>query len=121
MYADKGQTLSHDTFHSHTVDPDNIAEVERKCVAFLDGVSSLLQEHQKGEGWIFGSKPTILDAHAFPMIRRLMDRNRFDLVSQDDVKAYAEGVTKTKEWQRVSYGRRTLYDKSYGPATELPL
>ncbi|KAI9904054.1 hypothetical protein N3K66_000583 [Trichothecium roseum] len=115
------KSIYHDTFHSHTLDSDNIAEVESKCVAFLDGIATLLQEREGGGDWLFGNRPTILDAHAFPFIRRLMDRNRLDLVTQDAVKAYAEGITKSKEWQRVSHGRRTLYDASYGPARELPL
>ncbi|KAL3955092.1 hypothetical protein ACCO45_010655 [Purpureocillium lilacinum] len=74
----------------------------------------------KGEGktWIFGDRPTILDAHAVAFAARLLDQQRFDLVL-DAVKGYVEVVRDTDEWRKVTHGRSTLWNVSMGHAADL--
>jgi glutathione S-transferase len=76
------------------------------------------ESRTQGERWLLGGQPTIIDAHAVPMIRRLMDRERTELVPSA-VLAYAKGVMESDEWDRTVHGRAVTYDRSYGPAKDL--
>ncbi|KAI1126442.1 hypothetical protein F5Y10DRAFT_293831 [Nemania abortiva] len=62
--------------------------------------------------WIFRDA-TVLDAHLVPLIARLLDCERTDLVPAE-LQNYALAVMKGPEWQEVTHGRRTTWDISMG-------
>lgn len=100
--------------HSRTLEPDNVAEVESKARDFIADLEQVLGQRSAGEGpWIFGNRPTIIDAHATPLLARLLDVKRDDLVP-DAGREYVRGVLATPEWDQVTHGRRTLWDVSLG-------
>lgn len=110
---------SHDTYHSRTLDPDNIIEVETKARAFVEDLEQVLSERSSETGpWVFGDRPTVLDAHATALLARLVDIERKDLIS-DAAQDYARGVMATTEWNKVTQGRRTIWDVSLGHVAEL--
>ena len=75
-------------------------------------------EYHQGGTWIFGDRPSILDAHATALLVRLLDCKMEHLMS-DNVKEYARGVVATPEWARVTHGRPTLWDVSMGHVANL--
>ncbi|GJN81228.1 hypothetical protein PLIIFM63780_004760 [Purpureocillium lilacinum] len=102
-----------------TLEPENILRAENQAHDLMSDLATLLEVH-KGEGktWIFGDRPTILDAHAVAFAARLLDQQRFDLVL-DAVKGYVEVVRDTDEWRKVTHGRSTLWNVSMGHAADL--
>ncbi|UNI24373.1 hypothetical protein JDV02_010124 [Purpureocillium takamizusanense] len=113
------KSVFHDTYYSRTLEPDSISRAEKQAQVLMSDLASLLEVH-KGDGktWIFGDRPTILDAHAVAFTARLLDQKRSELVL-DAVKDYAEVVFKTEEWRKVTHGRPTLWDVSMGHAADL--
>lgn len=111
---------SHDTNYGATLESANIEQTEILCREFTAALEETLAntERPEGEKWLLGGGPTIIDAHVVPMIRRLLDRERSDLVPAA-VEAYAKGVIESEEWERTAHGRGTVYDRSYGPARDL--
>ncbi|KAJ6444119.1 thioredoxin-like protein [Purpureocillium lavendulum] len=102
-----------------TLEPDNILRAERQAHDLMSDLASLLEvPKSEGKTWIFGDKPTILDAHAAALTARLLDQKRHDLVLPA-VKEYTEVVLKTEEWRGVTHGRPTLWDVSMGHAADL--
>lgn len=113
------KSVFHDTYYSRTLEPDNILRAERQAHDLMSDLASLLEvPKSEGKTWIFGDKPTILDAHAAALTARLLDQKRHDLVLPA-VKEYTEVVLKTEEWRRVTHGRPTLWDVSMGHAADL--
>lgn len=110
---------SHDTCHSRTLDPESVLQAEEKARDFMGHLSEVLGEH-RGEDttWIFGHKPTILDAHATALAARLMDAKRLDVLSEA-VQIYTRRVLETEEWRAVTHGRPTLWDTSMGHVADL--
>jgi hypothetical protein len=114
---------SHDSSHSRTVEPDNIAEVEERAREFTKALGEVLaatvtsENADKGSPWLFG-KPTIIDAHATAMVARLLDRDMTEMVPEN-VQAYGRHIVETKEWKKVTHGRRTVWDPSLGDVSVL--
>ena len=95
-----------------------MTRVEEQAREFNRDLTEVLNEHRKEGPWIFGEKPTILDAHATPLAARLMDCERNEILT-DEVRDYAQGVMSTPEWGKVTNGRRTVWDVSYGHVADL--
>ncbi|KAL7938037.1 hypothetical protein V8C35DRAFT_290677 [Trichoderma chlorosporum] len=112
------KSVFHDMFHSDIFTPSNIAEVEAKARGFMQELDAILRERSQDQLWIFGDKPTILDAHAAALIARLMDVNRQDLLT-DSVQEYARGIFASDEWDEVTHGRTTLWNVSLGHVADL--
>lgn len=111
--------FSHDTFHSNTFDPDNVAYVEGVVLDFVKSLGKVIRERPTPTTYLFGDKPTILDAHATALLARLLDLGRDDLICDPDIRDYALGIMNTEEWQRITHGRRTLWEDSYGDVSEM--
>ncbi|KAK5998772.1 hypothetical protein PT974_01154 [Cladobotryum mycophilum] len=113
------KSVFHDTTHSRTLEPDNIELVEEQARDLMQDLEDILIEYNDdGKTWIFGDYPTILDAHATALAARLMDMERDDIVTVP-VWEYAKGVMATEEWNKVTYGRRTVWDISVGHVAKL--
>jgi hypothetical protein len=58
-------------------------------------------------GWFFGlPEPSALDAHAIVFLQRMVDLERFNLVSQP-LRAYLERAREIPAWQKISGGKST--------------
>lgn len=118
--------FSHDSQHGRTVEQSNILRVEEQSRDFIRDIADLLQERNSssdeangnGKPWIFGDTPTILDAHAATLIARIIDLERFDLVSEP-ARVYASAVMETNEWKQVAHGRPTIWNDELGPVEDL--
>lgn len=109
---------SHDLFHNSMFTPTSIADVEAKARDFVQELDTILNEQHRGKLWIFGDKPTILDAHVTALIARLMDVSRQDLLTER-VQEYARGIFASEEWDEVTHGRTTLWNVSLGHVADL--
>ncbi|CAM1502021.1 Fc.00g040050.m01.CDS01 [Cosmosporella sp. VM-42] len=101
------KSVLYDSTHGKSLDPDNVARAEKLAREVLQELVEVLKEHNHGETWIFGHRPTILDAHATPLIARLMDVGRYDLLP-DEAQDYARRVITTSEWKETIKGRSTF-------------
>lgn len=96
-----------------------LAEIEARD--FMADLSKLLRARgDESKTWIFGDKPTILDAHAAVLASRLLDRQRFDLIP-DTVRRYAEGVQITDEWKHATHVWPTPWEEFLDYAADLDL
>lgn len=112
-------TSSHDTSYGGTFDPNSVEDVEGQARGFCQDIASL-KELSRGPGiYLFGDKPTILDAHATAFIARMMELGRDDIISSATAREYALSVMSTDEWLKTTSGRRTLWDVSMGPVRDL--
>ena len=111
---------SHDTKYGSALEVQNIEIVEAKAEAFVMDLGEVLTQRQSEGPWIFGDRPTIIDAHAAAMIIRLIDVKRTDFVPEN-VLEYARQVKATSQWQEVTLGRATNWDVSMGHAADLEL
>ena len=57
--------------------------------------------------WIFGEKPTALDAHLVVFIARMKDVGRRDLIPER-VGKFGDWATAGKEWTMMMDGRATM-------------
>ncbi|KAL7818758.1 hypothetical protein V8C44DRAFT_318992 [Trichoderma aethiopicum] len=113
------KSVFHDLCYSDMFTAASIEDVEAKARGFVQELDSTLNEYNKGRQlWIFGDRPTILDAHAAPLIARLMDVRRQDLLTER-VQEYARGVFASDEWNEVTHGRSTLWNVSLGHVADL--
>ncbi|KAM4064877.1 Thioredoxin-like protein [Hirsutella rhossiliensis] len=102
-----------------TLEPDSILRAEEQAQDFMRDLSEVLGEYGgEDRTWIFGDKPTILDAHATALAARLIDAKRLDVLSEA-VQLYTRRVLETEEWKAVTHGRPTLWDTSIGHAADL--
>lgn len=119
--AELTKTKSHDFVFNGSLDPDNVAEAEEQAHDFMQDLVEVLNDPahrgKKKQPWIFGGRPTILDAHVTVLAARLMDVDRTDLLP-DEVQAYARGVMATPEWKKATAGRRTVWDESLGEVAD---
>lgn len=110
---------SHDSQYSRTLEPENITHVEDQARDFMRDLAEVLKQHdQEGTTWIFGHRPTILDAHAAVLTARMMDLGRFDLVS-DTARVYATAIKETKEWAKATHGRPMVWNALLGSVADL--
>lgn len=112
------KSVFHDMFHNNMFTPTSIADVEAKARDFVQELDTILNEQNQGQLWIFGDRPTILDAHATALIARLMDVSRQDLLTER-VQDYARGIFASEEWDEVTHGRTTLWNVSLGHVADL--
>ena len=82
--------------------PPKQAKNEKMARAFLAELDSLLPEPN---GWIFGKKPTALDAHLIVFIARMTDVGRENLIP-DKIKKYGKWAMGGAEWAKVMDGRQ---------------
>ncbi|KAF7556753.1 hypothetical protein G7046_g6223 [Stylonectria norvegica] len=106
------KSVLHDTTQGKWLDPENVARVEALARDFMRELLDVLRMHQRGGTWIFGARPTILDAHATALAARLIDVERYDLLP-DEAREYARGVMATPEWKEITHGRPTIRDTSW--------
>lgn len=111
------KSLFHETYHSRTLEAENIAHVEEQARGLIAELEDLLVARGDRKPWLFGDRPTILDAHAATLAIRLVDMKRDDLLS-DLIRQYAREVRATREWQLVTGGRPTIWDSSIGPVRD---
>lgn len=114
------KSVFHDTNYCRTLEPDNVEQTEALCRAFTSALEEILtlNERPEHQRWLLGG-PTIVDAHAVPLISRLLERERTDLVPSAVV-AYAKGVMESIEWKRTTHGRGTVFNgKRYGHVRDL--
>ncbi|RFU75034.1 thioredoxin [Trichoderma arundinaceum] len=112
------KSVFHDLCHDDMFTPENIQDVEDKARSYIEALDRALSEHSQGKLWVFGERPTIVDAHATAMILRLIDVNRQDVLTER-VQEYARGVSASEEWDEVTHGRTTLWNVSLGHVADL--
>ncbi|ETS80556.1 hypothetical protein PFICI_08085 [Pestalotiopsis fici W106-1] len=105
-------------FHQETQEPalweENVERAERLAKSVFDRVLRIHSWPQHTSGpWIFGEAATVLDAHLVPLVARLLDCGRTDLVP-DELQEYALAAMRGPEYQAVTHGRRTIWDVSLG-------
>ncbi len=84
-----------------------IATEEEKTLTFLSKVNAHLD--LSGSSWIFGTaEPTALDTHTVPLIARLIDVGREEMLSIR-VKDYALRAFETEEWKAIMEDRKTVF------------
>ncbi|CAH0039286.1 unnamed protein product [Clonostachys solani] len=106
------KSILHDNLYSNLLDPDNITLIEEKVLRFVDNIGDIIKNRPPATLYLFGDKPTLLDAHAAAFLARLIDLQRLDLLSNPIVRDYALGITSTNEWQHITQGLRTVWDGS---------
>lgn len=109
------KSVFHDTNYCRTLEADNVEQTEVLCQAFTSALDEILTASGRSEDqrWLFGG-PTIIDAHAVPLISRLLERGRTELVPSA-VEAYAKGAMESEEWKKTTHGRGTVFDPArYG-------
>jgi len=103
--------------------PENIRDAKEKAQSLLADVLATRKQFGGGNGsgtWIFGDDvgPTVLDGHIVPFVARMVDVEREDLVPAELLEATKKAMERP-EWLQVMHGRRTWYDRSYGPVSSL--
>jgi len=112
------KSVFHDTTSSRALEPESVQLVEQQARDFTNSLAKVLAQRKRDGPWVFGSRPTILDAHATPMIARMADVKRDDLLPEV-VREYGSAVRATDEWCEVTHGRPTTWDVSMGHAADL--
>lgn len=85
--------------------PAAIAENEKRVKTLLAALEKKLRA--SSESWLYGLKPTALDAHLVVLIARLTDVGREALIPTK-LREYADCVMKKTEWVDMMGGRRTM-------------
>lgn len=80
--------------------------------------SQLLQRYDSSSPWLFGNEPTVADAHIAPLITRMMEAPRLDLIPEP-LQQYARTVMASPAWKEVTHGRPTTWDMSLGHVADL--
>ncbi|KAK1461668.1 hypothetical protein CMEL01_14622, partial [Colletotrichum melonis] len=101
------------------LEADQVVLAESKVLEVFCEISDTYHE---GDVWLFGQAvgPTILDAHLVPLITRLEDCGRQDLVP-GILAAYAGRVRSTDAWREATHGRPTMWDISMGHVADMEL
>lgn len=101
------------------LEADQVVLAESKVLEVFGAISDTYHE---GDVWLFGQAvgPTILDAHLVPLITRLQDCGRQDLVP-GILAAYAGRVRSTDAWREATHGRPTMWDVSMGHVADMQL
>lgn len=77
----------------------------------MDDIGDIIKSRPPAALYLFGDKPTLLDAHAAAFLAHLIDLQRLDLLSNPIVRDYVLGITSTTEWQHITQGLRTASDE----------
>ena len=83
------------------------AENEEKTRTLLEVLKNLLPGPQR---WLFGPKPTALDAHLVVFLARMADVGREHLVPAE-LQEYGAWAQQQPEWLTMMDGRRTMVPK----------
>lgn len=114
--------FSHYETKADALRPDKVQLAESQAKDYFSKLLAMYQAHGGGSLWLFGpdSGPTVLDAHAVPVIARLMDEKvkRHDLVPAQ-LQEYATRAMELPEWDAVMHGRPTVWNASLGPVRDL--
>lgn len=113
------KSVFHDTIYGRMMEPANVEDVESRASSFCREIAALREESKDSGIYLFGDKPTILDAYATTLVARLMDLGRDDLISSSVTREYAFGIINTEEWLRTTLGRPTVWKASLGHVHEL--
>lgn len=112
-------TESHDSTYGGSLNPENVADVKLKAQFFIEAVARMLaREERNGGSFIFGEKPTVLDAVVTAFLSRLLDVEQTDLVEDPNVWDYHREATETEAWKQTMNGRKTIWQLSDGPADQ---
>lgn len=71
---------------------------------FLASVDRIVVEQNE---WIFGDKPTALDAHLVVFIARMTDVGRENIIP-DGLRRYGARAMQRPEWVSMTEGRKTM-------------
>ncbi|KAJ9150706.1 hypothetical protein NKR23_g3388 [Pleurostoma richardsiae] len=97
--------------------PESIAKAKKQAEELFEDISALRAKTTEQSLWIFGDAvgPTVLDAHVAPLIARLIDAGKEDLVP-GELLEYGKRLTALPAWAEVTHGRSTIWNISYGHA-----
>lgn len=113
------KSVFHDTTYGQQLNPENVDDVRMRARFFVDAVARLLRQEGRGDAiFIFGDRPTVLDAVATSFLSRLHDMKQTDLVDDDKAWDYHRQMMKTEAWRRTTHGRTTIWQPSDGPAEQ---
>jgi glutathione S-transferase len=82
------------------------SETERNVKKASELMASLERLVVKPNGWLFGEKPTALDAHLVVFIARMTDVGRESLIP-DKLRQYAQWAMRGSEWTKMRDGRQS--------------
>ncbi|KAH8880249.1 hypothetical protein GQ53DRAFT_755230 [Thozetella sp. PMI_491] len=116
----EGKRNFHDLKTRWCIKPETVLQAKQQAKDLFADTLEQYKKHGQGSLWIFGDQvgPTLLDAHIVPLIARLMDVHREELVP-DELLAYAKKVIDSPAYQQVTHGRATLWNISYGRPDKL--
>jgi glutathione S-transferase len=77
---------------------------ERKTGELMASLETLVAEKDEPTGWLFGDKPTALDAHLVAFIARMVDVGRSNLIPEK-LQQYAQWAMQGPEWIKMRDGR----------------
>ena len=84
--------------------PSVTAENETKTKVLLEDLKNRLPGPQK---WMFGPKPTALDAHLVVFLARMTDVGREHLIPPE-LRVYGAWAWEHPEWNNMMNGRKTM-------------
>jgi hypothetical protein len=92
-----------------------IQQAENQARVLFDSAAQEYRMYSDASPWFFGVEtgPTVLDAHIVPFIARVGEGGRAGLIPED-LRNYARRIVTLPQWLRVTHGRRTMWDISYG-------
>jgi glutathione S-transferase len=98
---------SHEDERIQAVDEKKVQEAVEKIKSLLATLDTILDP---ADGpWLFGlSVPTALDANLVPLLARLREVGKADMISEGLAK-YADAAMEKVEWKSVMEGRKTLF------------
>ena len=82
------------------------SETERNAKKARELMASLETLMTEPGGWLFGEKPTALDAHLVVFIARMTDVGRESLIPEK-VRQYASWAMDRPEWIKIRDGRQS--------------
>ena len=82
------------------------SETEKNVKKASELMASLERLVEKSNGWLFGQKPTALDAHLVVFIARMTDVGRESLIP-DKLRQWAQWAMQGPEWTKIREGRQS--------------
>ena len=80
-------------------------KMEGQARELLASIEKLVADQP--DRWLFGEKPTALDAHLVVFIARMTDVGRVGLIP-DKLREYGDWAMQKHEWTDMMKGRRTM-------------
>lgn len=85
--------------------PSETTKMEGQARELLTSLDELVPNPPRR--WIFGEKPTALDAHLVVFIARMTDVGRVNLIT-DKLREYGEWAMRGSEWTTMMNGKKTM-------------